>query len=442
MAARRPPGAGYGHPKNVRGVGGSQTRHRGRLFRDALRRLLVGDPGDCILVCPQEAGLFVLQSAHLVQKLAVAASLPGVEQKQRGNGQAQKGRRHASHGSPRGALPGPAVQGFLRNAKLGAAAGRVSGSLFLRGGNRLARDDAQLGFAPTLTDRPLRRARTVLTALPEEPLYDPVLQGMEGDNADPAARIQDPDGGAQSLLELIQLMVDRDPKGLERLRCGMNPAMAVGFGHRRADHLGQPGRGGNGRLLPLSGNPGNDGAGKALLAESKEDIGQLGRFGPVHQVGGGAWKIAPQPHVQGFIAVEGKASAAGLVVVSGDPEVHEDEVRGPFLRVASEERGIPPVHQAHPIGVGGETFPGDRENRRIGIHTSHLETRVALQECLRVPTLPYGGVDEKTAIRGRHELRKHFRRQDWLVDDHRTILPPSFSAASLNFASFADRYAW
>ena len=53
--------------------------------------------------------------------------------------------------------------------------------------------------------------------------------------------------------------------------------------------------------------------------------------------------------------------------------------------------------------------------------------------------LAEGGIDHEPALRRGDEKPEDLLDHHRLVHDHSVILPPSFSAASLNFASFSVR---
>src|SRR4029453_10846944 len=79
----------------------------------------------------------------------------------------------------------------------------------------LRREDARIGLFAADADRKLRRARASLCAIAEEPLHDPVLERVEADDGDPAARAQHLERRREPGLERLELVVHLDPQRLE-----------------------------------------------------------------------------------------------------------------------------------------------------------------------------------------------------------------------------------
>ena len=63
----------------------------------------------------------------------------------------------------------------------------------------------------------------------------------------------------------------------------------------------------------------------------------------------------------------------------------------------------------------------------------------ATSERFGVPSLAECHVQEQAVLEGRDEQPQNLFQQHRFMDDHRVILPPSSSAASLNLASFSER---
>ena len=125
-----------------------------------------------------------------------------------------------------------------------------------------------------------------------------------------------------------------------------------------------------------------------------------------------------------------------------DAEVEQHEVGRALARPGGEELGEPRVHQLDAVAEAGEAGAGGLHDGGVGVDAHQGEPGPALEERLRVPGLPEGGVDHQPAVGGRHQQLEALGEQDRLVHDHSTILPPSSSAASLNRPSFSSRYAF
>src|SRR6478736_4172307 len=80
---------------------------------------------------------------------------------------------------------------------------------------------AQPGLVAADANREVRRAGTALLARAQEALDDSVLQRMEADDGKPAAGPQHLERLRQRVLERAELVVDRDPEGLEDALGGM-----------------------------------------------------------------------------------------------------------------------------------------------------------------------------------------------------------------------------
>ena len=83
-----------------------------------------------------------------------------------------------------------------------------------------------LRLLPADADRKLGRARAALRAIAQEPLDDPVLERVEADDGEPAARPQHLERRRETDLERLELVVDRDPQRLEDALRGMPLAEA------------------------------------------------------------------------------------------------------------------------------------------------------------------------------------------------------------------------
>src|SRR5690554_5853322 len=106
----------------------------------------------------------------------------------------------------------------LSDAQLGAPRAGVALDLLVGRGDRLARDDLKPRLVIAHTARRFRRADAIARLLPHEVLNNAVLQRMEADNRQPAARLEQAHGLRQRALQRAEFVVDRDAQRLKRAR--------------------------------------------------------------------------------------------------------------------------------------------------------------------------------------------------------------------------------
>lgn len=106
-------------------------------------------------------------------------------------------------------------------------------------------------------------------------LGDPILEGMEGDDAETTARRQEICRIAKRVLQDGNLLIHRDPQGLKCPGSTMNPSMAV-CGRHGVAYRGGKVRGRAQRAIGSCANDGtSDSPGVPLLAISINHVGQL-----------------------------------------------------------------------------------------------------------------------------------------------------------------------
>ena len=111
-----------------------------------------------------------------------------------------------------------------------------------------AEDGLGLGRAPAAADRQVGRADAAARAVGEEALDAPVLERVEGDRGEPAAGAQQLPRQRQRGVELVELVVDRDPDRLEGALGRVPAGEARGRGDRGGDRVDElEGRGAAGR---------------------------------------------------------------------------------------------------------------------------------------------------------------------------------------------------
>ena len=98
---------------------------------------------------------------------------------------------------------------------------------------------------------------------------------MVGDDADPATRVGPPDGSPEATVQHLELVVDLDAQGLERLSRRVPAASPLGSRDGRLDDVDELEGGLNGGLGPRLADPPGDLARKALVAVYAEDSGEV-----------------------------------------------------------------------------------------------------------------------------------------------------------------------
>src|SRR6059058_6085707 len=119
---------------------------------------------------------------------------------------------------------------------------------------------------------------------------------MEGDDGEPSAGLQQRFGPGEAAVELAQLVVHGDAKGLEAAGRGIDGIALLGA-ENLADDGGKLGGAGDGSLGPAAEDgPGNR-PGALLFAVAEEDVGKLRLSQVVHQIGGARAFTAHAPPI-------------------------------------------------------------------------------------------------------------------------------------------------
>ena len=221
-------------------------------------------------------------------------------------------------------------------AQLGGARPRIGGDLGIVGLERTA-GEALEGCGRR--HRLRQMARAVLGTAPggQEVLHDPVFERMERDHHQPAARREDALRGGQPLRELAELVVDVEAQRLERARRRMDvagPAM-----HHAGDDVGERAGGRDRPFAARRDDGAGDGAGAALLAEEKDDVGEVALGGLRDHVGrrrtGGA-----HAHVERPVEPEREAAFRRVELHGRHADIEHDAVdrRDPEIAGNAVER--------------------------------------------------------------------------------------------------------
>ena len=257
------------------------------------------------------------------------------------------------------------------------------------------------GPAAAAADRQVGRADAAVSGLAEAMLDDAVLERVERDHRDPAADLAHLERGLETVLELGQLVVDRDPEGLEDALRRMSLAEARG---RRdgatygVDEIERP------QERPL-GTPSHDRAGdrprEPLLAVAGEDAREI-RLAPlVHEICGARLGVRIHPHVERGVVGVGEAALGTVELHRRDPEVEQDRVGaepalGELLECprerASQHRQLDACRQR-----AGKRL---EVRRRVGIAVDRDDLAAAaqvLREQRGVPAAAEGAIHDRVA---------------------------------------------
>ena len=120
---------------------------------------------------------------------------------------------------------------FFKNAEVCGPAAPVLFQLLRVGFDGFAGDELGLGLAAADADRELRRAGAGGGPAAELVLHQPVLKGVEGDDAEASARCQMLKNGVHALFQRVQLVIDRNAQRLEGAAGRVLVLAALGGGH-------------------------------------------------------------------------------------------------------------------------------------------------------------------------------------------------------------------
>jgi hypothetical protein len=255
----------------------------------------------------------------------------------------------------------------------------------------------------------------------EELFDDPILERVERDHHDPPARAEDAHGCRESLLEVRELVVDRDTESLEdacrgvdaarppRLHAGDETAEIVSRLERRFDTATDD-RSRDARRLRLLAVLGEDSS-KVLLSPAVHDVGRRGA------------KIRIGTHVEWSSGTEAEAPLFVGQLDGREAEVEEDAVdRGEAVLAGEvvEIREVP-SREDHAIAEAREVSPGDGERSGVAIESEKPAARPA---CVKdgggVPS-PTDSPVQKPATVVDSELGECFGQENGLMSPLRLI---------------------
>jgi len=245
-------------------------------------------------------------------------------------------------------------------------------------------------------------------AVTQKTLHDTILEGVKGDHRQPSAGAKHALGGAQALLQLLELGIKVDSDGLEGAgrRVGLHAGMVA---ERLADDGGE--FAGAGQRSRGDDRPRHR-PGARLVAIVADHPRDLGLVGFVEEVGGGLSRLA-HPHVERPVLGEGEA-AIGLVELHrrhADIQRHAVDRR----QLAIRQRLVHPrealLDQGQP-GVWDECRPV-HDRTWIAIEADH-SSRPRPEHGARVAASPERAVDMRFA-------RIDGERSDDFIDQYRHV---------------------
>ena len=218
------------------------------------------------------------------------------------------------------------------------------------------RDQRRLGLAPAGASRERGRADAAAGALGQEALHAPVLERVKRDAAEPAALTQRLPGERQRAIELPELVVHRDPQGLEGALARMASGEARGGGDRRADRVHQLQRGRDRGALAAADDRPRDRARVALLAELPQDPRQPALVPVGDDLARAQLLPGIHAHVQGRVVGVGEPALASVHLHRGHAQVEVGDVGAQALGNEQLERlGVAAAQEANRAGqLAGE----------------------------------------------------------------------------------------
>jgi hypothetical protein len=266
------------------------------------------------------------------------------------------------------------------------------------------------------------RTNAVARFTREELFDDPILERLERDDHDPPTGAEDAHGRDESLLEVRELVVDRDAKSLEdtrrgvdaarppRLHAGDETAEIVSRLERRFDAATDD-RSRDARRLRLLAVLGED-ASKVLLSPAVQDVGRRGA------------KIRIGTHVQSAFGPEAEAAIFIGKLDGRKAEVEENAVDRSEAVLAGQvvENREVPSREDRAIAEAREVSGGDGERCGITIDPEELSVgRTCVKDGGGVPAPADRSVEiARTFLR--IKLGEYFGNQNRLVSAPRLIV--------------------
>ena len=314
----------------------------------------------------------------------------------------------------------------VRTAALSLAerARGLIGDLAVRGGDRAAR--LVEGRGDGFGFRQMPRLRLLAGAVGDEALDDAVLERMEGDDGEPAARLQRPLGGKQRTGELAELIIDEDAQRLEDAGGRVDLVLRIAA-DMRLDGIGKVERALERALLAPPLDHPRDAARMPLLAEEAEDAREIARLEAVDHVGSRRAGLG-HAHVERPVGAEGEAAIGLVELHRRDADVEHDAVDlslGKFVEPRKRS-----MHQLQPAGKCRSEIRAGLD--RVGITIDRDDVGAGGKQRSRVAARAKGAVDDRLAGAG-------FERGRDLVEKDRSVV--GRSANSVVFRAMARHHS-
>jgi hypothetical protein len=244
---------------------------------------------------------------------------------------------------------------------------------------------------------------------------------MERDHDDPPTGAENAHGRSETLLEVRELVIDRDAESLEDARRGVDAARPPHFHacHETAEIVGRLER----RLDAATDDRSRDARRLRLFAVLGKDATKVLLSPGIHDVGRRLAKIRIGTHVESSSGTEAEAPFIVGQLDGREPEVEEDAIdrsepvlAGQFVQnreIASSEDGA--------IAETRELSPGDGERCGIAVETKELSVRSAgVEDGGGVPS-PTDRPVEVPAAGMRMKLSEYFGNENRFVSPMRLI---------------------
>ncbi len=216
------------------------------------------------------------------------------------------------------------------------------------------------------------RTNAVARFTREELFDDPILERLERDHHDPSTGAKDAHGRRESLLEVRELVVDRDAESLEDARRGVDAARPprLHAGDETAEIVSRLER----RFHAATDDRSRDARRLRLLAVLGEDASKVLLSPAVHDVGRRLAKIRIGTHVQRTWGTEAEATLVVGKLDGREAEVEEyavDRSEAVLAGQVVENREVPSGEYGA-IAEAHEVPRGDRERRGVAIDSEEL----------------------------------------------------------------------
>ena len=266
------------------------------------------------------------------------------------------------------------------------------------------------------------RTNAVARLAREELFDDPILERLERDHDDPSTRAENAHGRRESVLEVRELVVDRDAESLEDARRGIDAARPprLHAGDETAEIVGSSER----RFDAATDDRSRDARRLRLLAVLGEDASKVLLSPGVHDVGRRLAKIRIGTHVQRSCGPEAEATVFIGKLDGRESEVEEDAVERNEAVLAGQvvENREVAANEDRAIAEPCEVSRGDGERCGIAIKS---EEPAARRACVKdgggVPTSTDRPVEIARTF-ARIELGEYFGKENRLMSPRRLII--------------------